>query len=89
MDAARIGCYELERLVDRHIELCQLFDGKMPIGRKAAPFLVTMSGGKATSECFTDLTDRALVAYEGSGFSEDATIYALKNALVQAIVEMS
>jgi hypothetical protein len=89
MDAARIACYELERLVDRQIELCELFDGKMPMGRKAAPFLVTMSEGKAISKCYTDLADRALIAYEGSGFAGDTAIYALKVALVQAIVDMS
>jgi hypothetical protein len=89
MDAARIACYELERLVDSQIELCKLFEGKMPIARKAAPFLITMNGGKAISECFTDLADRARIAYEGSGFAGDTTIYALKVVLVHAIVDMS
>lgn len=89
MDALRTGCDELERLVDRHIELCEHFDGEMPLARKAAPFLGTMSGGKAPSECLANLVDRALVAYEGSDFTGDTAIYALKIALVHAIVEMS
>jgi len=89
MGATRNCCNELERLIDRHIELCELFDGKLTVGRRSAPFLVTMSGEKAASECLSDLVDRALVTYEGSGLSGDATIYALKNALVQAIVDMS
>jgi hypothetical protein len=89
MSATRFDCDEIERLVDRHIELCELFEERMPRGRRAAPLLVTMSGGKASSECLGDLVDRALVAYEGSGFSQDSTIYALKIALVQAIIDMS
>lgn len=89
MSATRIDFEELERLVDRHIELSELFDEQLPTGNRASPRLVTMSEGKAVWECFADLVDRALVAYEGSGFSRDSTIYALKTALVQAILDMS
>jgi hypothetical protein len=89
MSAMRLSGNELERLVDRHIELCELFEERRAPGRRQAPVLVTMNGGKATVECLADLVDRALVAYEGSGFAEDATIFALKVALVDAIFEMA
>jgi hypothetical protein len=78
---------ELERLVDRHIELSELFEGTRSPGRRGAPLLlVTMTEGKDLTDCLTDLVDRALVAYEGAGFAQDDTILALKSALVQAIV---
>ena len=80
---------ELERLVDRHIELCELFGERRRTGRREAPVLVTMNDGKRAADCLSDLVDRALVAYEGSGFAEDPTIFALKIALVDAIFEMA
>jgi hypothetical protein len=76
---------ELEKLVDRHIELCERFEGSRTRGRRQAPALFTLTEGKALSDCYADLVDQALVAYEGSGFAQDLTIYALKSALVQAI----
>ena len=76
---------ELERLVDRHIELSELFDGRRENGRRGSPVLVTMTGGKAVADCIADLVDRALVAYEGSGFSQDSVIFSLKAALAQVI----
>jgi hypothetical protein len=76
---------EIERLVDRHIELCELFERKRAPGSRAAPILVTRSEGKSVAESLVDLVDRALVAYEGSGFSQDYAIYSLKVALVQVI----
>jgi hypothetical protein len=79
---------ELERLVDRHIELSELFVGAWTSGPRAAPLpLVTMTGGKAFADCLADLVDRALVAYEGAGFPQDSTILALKFALVETIVD--
>jgi len=90
MSALSLREDELERLVDRHIELSELFDGSRPSGRVGPPFrLVTLAGGKATADCLADLVDRALVAYEGTGFTQDATILALKAALVQAIMSQT
>ena len=89
MSATRSSGDELERLVDRHIELCGLFGGRRLPGRRGAPVLVTTNVGKAAVECLADLVDRAIVAYEGSPFAEDRTIFALKIALVDAIFEMA
>jgi hypothetical protein len=89
MSATAFNGNELERLVDRHIELCELFNGTVAPGRREAPILVTSSGGKAMAECLADLVDQALVVYEGSGFAQDSRIFALKIALTEAIVEMS
>jgi hypothetical protein len=85
MDAANIRDYELDRLVDSHIELCELFDGARVSGRREAPLLITMTEGKAWADCLADLVDRALVVYGGPGFVQDTAIFALKAALVQAI----
>jgi hypothetical protein len=79
----------LERLVDSHIELCELFDETKHCARSESPLLITMSGGKDASECLADLVDRALVAYESYGFAQDPTIFALKIALTEAIMEMT
>ncbi len=76
---------ELERLVDRHIELSELFESRRGRARPGSPVLVTMTGGKALADCLADLVDRALVAYEGSGFPQDSVIFSLKAALVQVI----
>jgi hypothetical protein len=76
---------ELEKLVDRHIELCERFVRLRAPEHGRAPAIFTMWEGKAVAECFADLADRALVVYEGSGFVQDPTIYALKAALAQAI----
>jgi len=86
MDSRRCG---LQRLINRHIELCELFEGGNASERRAAPILVTLSGGRASAECLADLVDRALIAYEGSGFTPDPRITALKFALSEAIVEMA
>jgi hypothetical protein len=89
MSAMRLSGDELERLVDRHIGLCELFGGRRIPGRRDAPVLVTMNEGKASLECLADLVDRTIVAYEGAGYAEDRTIFALKIALVDAIFEMA
>jgi hypothetical protein len=80
---------DLERLVDRHIELSELFDGRVPPRPAAPPRLVTVATGGGAAACLAALVDRALVAYEGRGFAEDATILALKFALAEAIVDES
>jgi hypothetical protein len=89
MSAMRLRGGELERLVDRHIELCELFGGRRPPGRRDSPVLITMNDGKASIECLADLVDRAIVAYEDAGCAEDRAIFALKVALVDAIFEMA
>jgi hypothetical protein len=89
MSATRHENDELERLVDRHIELCELFYGRRAPGPRTAPPLLTMNYGKNASECFADLVDSALAAYGGSGLAEDCTIFALRIALVDAIFEMA
>lgn len=76
---------ELERLVDRHIELSELFGGGRAHGRREAPVLATMAEGKDVAECIADLADRALVAYERTGFLQDGAIFSLKAALAQVI----
>ncbi len=85
MSAANSRQDELEKLVDGHIELCERFVGMRGRGRRKAPPLFTLSGGKPVADCYADLVGQALVAYEDSGFVQDLTIYALKTALVQAI----
>jgi hypothetical protein len=80
---------ELERLVDSHIELSELFGGATAIGRRNAPCLVAVDIGKTRAEVLADLVDRAVVAYEGYGFSKDPTILALKLALAQEIVRLT
>ena len=85
MNATGLSGDEIERLVDRHIELCELFIGTSPAARREAPVLVTMTDGKTRADCLADLVDRALVAYEGTGFAQDSSIFALKAALVQVI----
>jgi hypothetical protein len=89
MGDARFKSEELDLLVARHIELCELFDEKRPMPRRSPPNLVTMSEGKATVECLADLVDRALLAYEGKDFSQDPTIYALKIALTDTIMSLT
>lgn len=79
----------LGRLVDSHRELCELFEGKGRFAGHEEAILVAFSGGKATAECFADLVDRALAAYEGPGLAQDPRILALKIALTDAIVEMA
>ncbi len=92
----RVG--ELERLVDRHIELSELFEGRKsfmirPFGNRPGPrHLITAAtrrgdAAKSAAECLSDLVDRALVAYEAAGFAQDSTILALKRALLDAIDE--
>jgi len=85
MDATRNASNELQKLVDRHIELCELFDGAIPPARRNSPLLVTMNDGKAMAECLSDLVDNALVAYEVTGFAQDPTIYCLRILLSEAI----
>jgi len=85
MSAADSNRDELEKLVDRHIELCERFVGIRGRARRKAPSLFTLSEGKLLADCYADLVDQALVAYEETGFVQDLTIYALKTALVQAI----
>jgi len=81
---------ELERLVDRHIELSELFAGAWPSISKAKPIpLVTRADGKELADCLADLVDRALVAYERGGFKQDSVILALKIALTETIVGSS
>lgn len=89
MSAVRLSENELERLVDRHIGLCELFGGRRIPGRRYTPVLVTMTEGKASLDCLADLVDRAIVAYDDAGYAEDRTIFALKIALVDAIFEMA
>jgi hypothetical protein len=89
MSATGFNGNELEQLVDRHIELCELFEGMGASARRQAPALITQSGGKATAECLADLVDQALAAYEGSDFAQDPRILALKIALTEAIIERS
>jgi hypothetical protein len=87
MNTARMSGLDLERLVDRHIELCQLFEGRRTPGRREIPLLVAITAGKPVADYFVDLVDRALAAYEGSGFVQDSLIFSLKSALVQEIVD--
>lgn len=89
MSEARHGDDELERLVHRHIELSELFEGRPAQGCREPPRLATLREAKDEVECLADLVDRALVAYEGWGFAQDPTIIALKFALSEAIVERS
>jgi hypothetical protein len=85
MNATNPNMGELERLVDRHIELCELFDGTRALGRPEPPLLVTTTEGKTVADCIADLVDRALVTYGSSGIAQDSTIFALKAALIQVI----
>jgi hypothetical protein len=80
---------ELEMLVDRHIELCELSENRRVSARTASPVLFTMNHGKATVECLADLADSALAAYEGRGPTQDPTIFALKIALTEAIMSLT
>jgi hypothetical protein len=91
MSATSLKGDELDRLVERHIELSELFEGRKSfatrilVNRAGPRHLVTAAGDKGAAECLTDLVDRALVAYEGRDFAQDSTILALKAALVDAI----
>jgi hypothetical protein len=87
MDASRIMGDELEKLVDRHIELCELFDGTRLPKRPAAPLLMTMSDGKASAQCLSDLAERAFAAYEAPGFAQDPIVYSLRIFLAEAIAK--
>jgi len=81
----------LERLVDRHIELSELFEGRdflrvqTFVNRAGPRHFLTAAGPKGASQCLADLVDRALVTYEGCGFAQDSLILSLKLALVQEI----
>ncbi|HOX31344.1 MAG TPA: hypothetical protein PLB91_03390 [Spirochaetales bacterium] len=79
---------ELESLVDRHIELSELFAARRDPARRAPPppRLVIPAGECGAAGCLAALVDRALVAYEGRLFEEDSTILSLKAALAKAIV---
>jgi hypothetical protein len=80
---------ELEMLVDRHIELCELSESRR-VGLSAAPpLLFTMNHGKATVECLADLADSALAAYEGRSPTQDPAFFALKIALTEAIMDLT
>jgi len=80
---------KLDRLIDRHIELSELFDRRIPSERRAPPVLLTtMSVGKAEAECFVVLADRVLAAYEGTSFDQDPSVISLRAALGQAIADM-
>jgi len=85
MSAADSKRDELDKLVNRHIELCERFYGKRARGRRKPPMLFTLTEGKLLSDCYADLVDHALVAYERLGCAQDLTIFSLKTALVQAI----
>lgn len=78
---------DIERLVDRHIELSELFEARRARPRARPPaLLVPLEPGASLADCLGGLVDRALVAYEGSGFAEDAIIRSLKAALAESIV---
>jgi hypothetical protein len=80
---------KLDRLIDRHIELSELFDRKLPSARRAPPVLLTtMSVGKAEAECLVTLADRVLAAYEGTSFDQDPSILSLRAALGQTIADL-
>ncbi len=88
MSASGIKGEELERLVDRHIILSQLFVAPMSPGLRAPPRLVVaVSEEASTAERLADLADLALAAYEGGGYAEDPLILSLKSALLDAIRE--
>jgi hypothetical protein len=84
-----LDCLGIERLVDRHIELCELFDGTRLGGRAAGPLLITTNEGKSVADCLSDLVDRTLAAHEGGLSIRDPGVYALKVAVSQAIVELA
>lgn len=79
----------LALLVDRHAELCELFNGKSSPRRMGAPLLITSNEGKPHDECLADLVGHALAAYEGADSSLDPRLFALKIALTDAILELA
>jgi hypothetical protein len=89
MRASETNTGKLYRLIDRHIELSELFDRRMPPARRAPPVLLTtMSVGKPDAECLVALADRVLAAYEGTSFDQDPSVLALRAALGQTIADM-
>ncbi len=80
---------KLERLIDRHIELSELFDRKRPSDRRAPPVLLTtMSVGKTDAECLVVLADRVLAAYQDSSFDSEESVLSLKAALSGTIADI-
>jgi hypothetical protein len=89
MRASETMTEKLDILIDRHTELSELFDRKIPSARRAPPVLLTtMSVGKADAECLVALADRVLAAYEGTSFDQDPSVLALRAALGQMIADM-
>jgi hypothetical protein len=79
----------LGRLIDRHVELCELFNQNGSSICREAPSLIAPNGGKTSAECLADLVDQALVVYGGMDFAQDPRILSLKIALTDAIVELA
>jgi|GEM_PF-5073984 len=79
----------IEQLVDRHAELCQIFEGATsPEGGKE-PHLICPSFGRSEDECLADLVDQALEVYQYAGSPRDRRVFALKIALTDAIMELA
>jgi hypothetical protein len=79
----------LALLIDRHTELSELFDRRIPFARRAPPVLLTtMSVGKVDAECLVALADRVLAAYEGTAFDQDPSVLSLRAALGQTIADL-
>ncbi len=89
MRACEPNTGKLERLIDRHIELSELFDRKIPSDRRAPPILLTtMSAGKTDAECLVVLADRVLAAYQGNSFDLEESVLYLRAALGGTIADM-
>jgi hypothetical protein len=89
MRTSEMNTEKLDRLIDRHAELSELFDRKIPYARRAPPVLLTtMSVGKAEGECLVALADRVLAAYEGTAFDQDPSVLSLRAALGQTIADL-
>jgi hypothetical protein len=89
MSAISVKGDGLGRLVDRHAELCEVFNGNGSPACVEAPVLIAPNGGKTSAECIADLVDQALAVYGGTDFAQDPRIIALKIALTDAIVELA
>ena len=81
-------CALIERLVDRHIGLSELYEGG-DLGKTAwAPPLLTDNEGKTVADCLSDLADRALAASSNGLAFSDRTVSVLKAAMAQTIADM-
>ena len=89
MSAISVKGNGLGRLVDRHMELCELFNGKGAHACAEPPVLIAPNVGKTSAECIADLVDQALAVNGGADFAQDPRIIALKIALTDAIVELA